>query len=45
METKKIRFRDLSWTIKTAIIAVWVALAFNIFAFLIGFIAGVISFI
>ena len=40
MEQIQIRFRHLSWPLKTAVIAAWIALVFMGTGFIIGFIEG-----
>ncbi|MHA1676859.1 MAG: hypothetical protein ACTSU6_06745 [Candidatus Njordarchaeales archaeon] len=39
----KVTFNDLSGALKTAIVLLWLIIGLNALAFLVGFIAGVLS--
>lgn len=38
-----IKFKDLSWPLKTSVVVSWIILAYMILSFIFGFMAGVVG--
>lgn len=39
-ENEKIRFKNLSWVLKVAVVTAWIELCYLAFIFMIGFVLG-----